>query len=71
MDVARFLTTGRTDPHFCACASCNRQHGLNFGNVLDLKTSEWKLKHLLGEALCGYTVWEIEISPLTLSTMMG
>lgn len=46
MDVARLLTTGRTDPRFCECASGNRQHGLDLGNVLDLKTSERKLKHV-------------------------
>lgn len=54
MDMARFLTTGRTGPPFRKCASCNRQHGRDFGNVLDLKTSERKLKHVLGEAPRGY-----------------
>ncbi len=58
MNVACFLTTGRTGPRFRECASCNRQHGLTGGNVLDLKTSERKLKHLLGEASRGYCLGE-------------
>ena len=58
MDVARFLPTGRTDRRFCECASCNRQQGLDFGYVLDLKTSKRKLKHLLGETPRGYWLGE-------------
>src|SRR5581483_12059514 len=70
MDMARFLATGRASPRFRECASRNRQHDLTGGNVLDLKASECKLKHLLGDALMD-SVWEKEISPLTLSTITG
>lgn len=58
MNVACFLTTGRADPRFRECASGNCQYGLDFGNVLDLKTSKRKLKHLLEEAPCGYCLGE-------------
>jgi hypothetical protein len=62
MDAARFLTTGRTTPRFGEGTSCNRQQGLDFGNLLDLKTSECKLKHVLGEAPRGYCLKEGNIS---------
>jgi hypothetical protein len=62
MDAARFLTTGRTSPCFGEGTSCNRQHVLDFDNLLDLKTSERKLKHVLGEASRGYYLREGNIS---------
>ena len=50
MNVAGLLTTRRTDPRFGECASSNHENGPILGNVLDLKTSKSKLKHLVREA---------------------